>query len=223
MAQSSWALAWQHLSHHRSSSTSQWQARYTVRGEFSKQIVPNRFVQHLSADVDSNALKQDIDQLVQDHGLQDAVQISLTSMSGEDDFTCTIGRIAEVKYPERAYRTPLKCLAGTYLESIIKQYPEYYRWRVLKLPPRTVYSIHHDSINGWENHRLHIPVVTNPHAYLTFFEDIVSHDHVDHRDAKMIYLHPNNVYNVNTTSLHSAGNYGTQDRIHIVAVKYQSR
>ena len=45
--------------------------------------------------------------------LKDLDQISLTSVSGDDDWTCSVGRIANLDHPERFYSTINKSLAFT--------------------------------------------------------------------------------------------------------------
>jgi hypothetical protein len=88
----------------------------------------------------------------------------------------------------------------------------------MKVIPRATYSIHPDGLPFRENIRLHIPVITNSKAFLTFY-DVMPGD-----DTTVRVYHANlkagNSYEVNTTKLHTAVNYGDHDRYHIVGVKY---
>ena len=84
---------------------------------------------------------------------------------------------------------------------------------MLRLDSHSNYSIHSDSDNGKKNIRVHIPVITNPDAYLMFFDE--------RTEPKMYHLEAGCSYRVNTTGFHSAINFGWQDRYHIVGVKYE--
>lgn len=148
-------------------------------------------------------------------------QLSLTSVTGEDDWTCSTGRISECKFNERLYRTVNKSLRGTYIEECINRYPEYYRWRVMFLAPMSTYSIHRDSLSdGMNNYRLHIPVRTNKDSFLCFYDDKPQSGET--LDVRYEHLETGNSYRVNTTGLHTAINHGYEMRIHIVGVTYES-
>lgn len=160
-------------------------------------------------------LLRELQSIIEKYNLSDHRQISVTSEHGENDFQCSTGRMANLKKPESFYNKLNKSFRGSYVEQCIAAYPDYYRWRFLKLPGRTCYSIHHDNDSvhhpDKKNIRLHIPVLTNNHAFMIFF-----HDH----DVSYVHLRKNNVYKVNTSLIHSAVNHGDQDRIHLVGVSY---
>ena len=167
----------------------------------------------------------DVDRLVSSMvALQDLVdghhmpQISLTSATGEDEWTCCNGRLTDLKFPEKYYAKVNKSLVGTYIGDLIEKYDKYYRWRLLRLAPMTTYSVHRDSLNRKTNLRLHIPVITNNDALMTFQSNkpqdgattIVNNYH----------LKAGNAYVTDTSSWHSAVNYGSEPRYHIVGVRY---
>ena len=56
-------------------------------------------------------------------------------------------------------------------------------------------------------------MVTNPNAYMMFFDEVT--------EPKMYHLEAGSTYQVNTTGLHSAINFGWESRYHIVGVKYE--
>lgn len=171
------------------------------------------------SNINSQRLEDDILKILLDNNLQSNPQVSITSITGNDDWFCSVGKIHNLKSPERYFSTLNKSFAGTYVQELLEQYPEYYRWRLMKLEPRHTYTIHQDSVADKTNLRLHIPVVTNPGAYLCFFNEIPSSG----KDLNVRYEHleAGNSYVVNTTGLHTAVNYGTQARYHIVGVRYE--
>jgi len=112
-----------------------------------------------------------------------------------------------------------KSLRGTSVEDFISNYSEYYRWRLMTLEPKTTYSIHSDGLPGNKNLRLHLPLQTNSQSFLCFYDRPV------HSGSQLVHhynLLVNNVYEVNTTGLHTAVNYGNNTRYHLVGVRYES-
>jgi hypothetical protein len=177
-------------------------------------------VQIVHSDIDHERLSLELLQLLTDQELHNYDQISLTSITGDDDWLCSVGKMKDLAYPERYYSVLNKSLAGSYLQEVIDRYPAYYRWRMMKLSAKTTYTIHSDSDGIQQNLRLHIPVISNPDCYLCFF---------DHRpksgqliEVRYEHLEPGCTYQVNTSGLHSAVNYSYQDRYHLVGVKYES-
>jgi hypothetical protein len=73
------------------------------------------------------------------------------------------------------------------------------RVRMLMMKPRTTYSLHHDP-DAW---RVHIPLVTNPDAFVFV-------------DGKMWHLPVGHAYLVKVIDHHLAINAGTENRIHVV-------
>ena len=80
------------------------------------------------------------------------------------------------------------------------------------------YSIHRDGTDEFKNYRLHIPIQTNPEAFLAFFSSMPTSG-----ETCPIYfqhLECGAAYDVDTTDLHTAWNLGNADRYHIVGVRY---
>lgn len=147
-------------------------------------------------------------------------QVSLTSVTGEDDFFCSVGKIEQLEYPERAYKTVVKELQGSYVAEVIKEYSKYYRWRLLNLQYGQSYTIHSDNMHPTKrNKRLHIPIVTNPDAYFCYHSDKPE----DGKESTVKYHHLEigNVYEVDTSTLHNAINWGIEPRVHLVGVRYE--
>lgn len=174
-------------------------------------------VTKLDFETNPKLLKEALDSLLDNVGLtEDDIlalpQLSLTSVLGNDNWNESTGKIKDLRFPEKAYSEVNKSLKGSYIEELILAFPEYTRWRLLKLASRSNYSIHSDSKDGKQNIRLHIPVLSDPNAYLMFFDE--------RTEPKMYHLEVGSAYEVNTTGLHSAINFGNADRYHIVGVKY---
>jgi hypothetical protein len=177
-------------------------------------------VQLVDSDINAEKLKADVFKLLNDHKLFELQQVSLTSISGDDDWQCSVGKIHLLDRPERFYSTINKSLHGSYIEELINRYPKYYRWRLLRLLPRETYTVHADSNNQKANYRLHIPVVTNDQAYLSFCTSVPKN-----KSNVMFYfehLEVGNSYMVDTTNYHTAVNYGSETRYHIVGVRYEN-
>jgi hypothetical protein len=178
------------------------------------------YIRTVDTDIDHEKLLSQVESLLNDHSLWDYPQVSLTSISGNDDWQCSVGKLHKLEYPERFYSTINKSIKGTYIHGLIGRYQKFYRWRLLKLTGRSCYSIHSDRNAGNQsNIRLHIPVSTNPNAYLCFYPELP----VAGQDSTVRYEHllAGNSYEVNTTGLHTAINHGTEHRYHIVGVKYE--
>jgi len=178
------------------------------------------YVRLIDTNIDADLLKVEVFQLLNKHSLLDKQQISLTSITGDDDWEAGVGKIVNLPKPERLYSTVMQSLKGTYIEECIQRYSNYYRWRLLKLESRQTYSVHYDGDGVNQNFRLHIPVVTNPDSFLCFFDQrpqsgqsvTLRHEH----------LTAGNSYRVNTTNYHTAVNYGHETRYHIVGVRYEN-
>lgn len=177
------------------------------------------FVQLVDNDINVVAIQTDLEKLLSQHDLYYQNQISITSVMGDDDWTCSIGR-GNLKYKERFYSTLNKSLEGTYIGELVKRYDQFYRWRILKLLPKSTYSVH-DDFNGFDdNLRLHVPIVTNNDSFLCFFTGMPSSG----KQINVTYEHLElgKSYEVNTTGLHTAVNYGTEDRYHLVGIRYEN-
>ena len=178
------------------------------------------YIELIDSDIDHDRLWHEFCTVLNDHGLYDTQQISITSILGDDNWAESIGKIAKLKHPERLYRTLNKSFVGTYIEEIINRFPQYYRWRAMKLLPKTTYTVHADHNFQKTNIRLHIPVKTNEKCFQQFFEGRPTSG-----ECVTIYHEHLNVgcsYKVNTTNLHSAVNYGNDFRWHIVGVRYEN-
>lgn len=178
------------------------------------------FVELADTDIDVEKLKHEMFEFLDQHNLSNYQQVSLTSISGDNDWQCSTGKIHLLDKPERFYSTINRGLKGTYIESLINRYPNYYRWRLLRLEPRETYTVHADSQGNMLNYRMHIPIVTNDQAYLAFCTATPSN-----KSNIMFYfehLAAGNSYVVNTTNFHTAVNYGKETRYHIVGVRYEN-
>ena len=54
-------------------------------------------------DIDSHILWQDMYSVLVAHDLLDRNQVSLTSISGNNDWDCSVGKMKDLEYPERYY------------------------------------------------------------------------------------------------------------------------
>lgn len=179
------------------------------------------YVKLLDTHLNSKLLWDELYPILDNNGLTELNQVSLTSVGG-NNWTESTGKIKDLKHPERYYSTINQALKGTILETVLSSYKEFYRWRLLRLTPGQTYSIHSDSLNKQtRNIRLHIPLVTNPHSFLCFYDSMPSSG--SSSDVKFYHLEENSSYLVDTTGLHTAVNYGTTNRYHIVGVKYENR
>ena len=179
------------------------------------------YVRIADTDINHKLLHQQMEQFISDQSLENLSQISLTSIAGDDDWECTVGKLHLLDHPERFYSVINESLSGTYIHELISRYSKYYRWRLLRLTGRSCYSVHSDRNAGDKfNIRLHIPVITNPDAFLCFYPEKPSAG----KDLNIRHEHliAGNSYEVNTTGLHSAINYGIEDRYHIVGVRYEN-
>lgn len=176
----------------------------------------NNFVKEIKTHAFTETLFDELLKVIDDHNLQDAKQISLTSIDGNDDWTCSIGSILDLPYKEKFYSKINKSLEGTNIYNLIQENKQYYRWRAMKVPPHGTYTIHKDGKSTITNIRCHIPVVTNDQAYMIFFgED------KNNLNPSLYHFDCGKIYEVNTTHYHSALNFGSEDRWHIIGVKYE--
>jgi hypothetical protein len=178
------------------------------------------YIELIDSDIDEARLWYEFRTVLTDNELYDYNQISITSIDGSNDWFGSVGKIAKLKHPERYYSKLNKAFIGTYVEEILARYPQYYRWRAMKLLPKTTYTVHADHNFQKTNIRLHIPVKTNNKCFQQFFNGrpisgesvIIQHEH----------LNAGCSYKVDTTNLHSAVNYGDEFRWHIVGVRYEN-
>lgn len=179
------------------------------------------FVEPLDTNIDYKKLQSELFSLINDHSLHNQNQISLTSVLGNNDWNCSTGRITELNFKEFYYKKINEALRNTYIESCINRYPEYYRWRALIMPQKYSYSIHSDTISAdLKNYRIHIPVVTNSDSYMMFFDEYPKN--MQYNSVFFAHFELGYAYNVDTTGLHSAVNFGNNTRIHLVGIKYEN-
>ncbi len=176
------------------------------------------YINLIHSDIDNERLAKEVFELINEFNLQEHPQISLTSLAGENNWINSTGKRHLLKYPERYFNKINEYLKGSYIEQCIARYPEFYRWRIMKVIPRGTFGIHEDSLPHRQNIKMHIPVVTNNQAFITFY-DLLPKD-----DTTVTVYHANlkvgHSYEVNTTGLHTEINYGMEERYHLVGIKY---
>ena len=70
--------------------------------------------------------------IIRDHKLDNEHQISITSMEGNDDWYCSVGKLYELQHKEKFYSTINKSLEGSKIHQFIQSQPLYYRWRAIR-------------------------------------------------------------------------------------------
>lgn len=163
-----------------------------------------------------HAMYDELLDIIRDHKLDNEKQISLTSLEGQDDWLCSIGKLNELQHKEKFYSTINKSLHDSKIHEFIKSKGSYYRWRAMKMGPNKTYTIHKDGQPSVTNARCHVPLITNDQAYLMFFGK-----NKNNNQPTLHHLECGKVYEVNTTDYHTAVNFGNHDRWHIVGVKYE--
>lgn len=180
----------------------------------------NKYVTLLNSNIDIAQLKHDVFELLENYKLSDYDQVSLTSIDGTNDWHASTGKIFDLRLPEKYYAELNYGVRNTIIEKYIKEYSQYYRWRLLKVKGKQTYSVHSDGVANKVNKRIHIPVTTNEHCFMCFY----SNKPEDSMDVSVSHYHlqPGNAYEVDTTGFHTAVNYGNTDRYHIVGVRYEN-
>lgn len=128
-------------------------------------------------------------------------QIMCQNLFDEDDYITGIGKLDTLEIQnERQYKHVQKRLKGTLIEKLILQHNAY-RTRIIILPPKTCYSIHHDL-----SPRLHVPIVSNEQNWMIWPQ----HSQCEH-------LSPGSVYYTDTRLPHTFINGdNTLKRIHLI-------
>jgi len=163
-----------------------------------------------------HAMYDELLDIIRDHKLDEEHQISLTSMEGNDDWLCSVGKLYELQHKEKFYSNINKSLQGSKIHQLISSMPNFYRWRAMLMSPGHAYSVHKDGQPNVTNVRCHIPLITNDQANLMFFGK-----NLYNKKPVLYHLECGNVYEVNTTDYHTAVNFGSHDRWHIVGVRYE--
>jgi hypothetical protein len=182
----------------------------------------DQYVKLIKENFDPSEIQKDIDKFLTELDLWHHDQISLTSHTGKNDWQCSVGKIFDLEYPEHIYSKINNYFKNTSIEKLIFEYKDYYRWRLMKINPRSIYTIHRDGTasDDVKNLRIHIPVITNDHAYLMFYDKHPK----DNNSVNVTYhnLKAGNIYEINTTNFHTAVNHGSEPRWHIVGVRYEN-
>lgn len=177
------------------------------------------YINKLSIQIDQKQLLEDVEHILGLTPLWPNQQISLTSITGDDDWDCSIGKIADLNYKEHEFTTINNSIKDRYIGSLIESLaPNYCRWRIMNKARRTCYSVHHDGTDHVM--RLHIPVITNDQNFLMFYTDQPNaSDTGTDISIKHYNLETGSAYLMRTNYLHSAVNFSNEDRIHIVATQ----
>lgn len=124
-----------------------------------------------------------------------------TLADSQEDYKTGIGRIDELDHrDEKLYKFIQPDLKGTLIEQLITKYGGF-RTRILKLGPKSCYSVHQDPTP-----RIHIPIVTSEQCWMVW-----------PYKATSIHLKEGRAYWTNTTETHTFLNGDSElERIHIV-------
>lgn len=147
--------------------------------------------------------------------------VSITSLDGEDDWTYSTQKTADLSVQESELNVLNKSLKGSYYEELISLYPDFYRWRVLCMPGKRTYNVHQDSkLNqgNLSNIRIHIPMITNEQCFFQFWDGKPEAN--KQSIVRSYHLEVGKAYEVNTSNFHTAVNFGTEFRYHLIGVKY---
>ena len=129
---------------------------------------------------------------------------------------------------ESLYTEINRGLMGTYTAELMAQFPEFYRWRLLRSRSGQILNVHRDKpgfvrkAQGSANdyfiqERLHIVIRTNPMCYMMFCDDMPQ---PDTQTTAHYYQFPKNTCWLFDTSVpHTAMNFSYQDRYHLTAVR----
>ncbi|MDA8915668.1 hypothetical protein N9I01_00415, partial [bacterium] len=172
--------------------------------------------------IDIERLYKEMSLFLSSHNFWEQRQISITSITGDNDWTASIGKIADLDSPERMYSQLNKDLEGTYIAELVAYYKKYYRWRLLHIPPGQTYSIHSDAFPqnlSKINKRIHIPICTNADSYFCYYGDKPS-DGVE-TTVRFHHMPVGSTYEVDTNNYHTAVNFGKTSRYHLVGVRYE--
>jgi hypothetical protein len=128
-------------------------------------------------------------------------QTSLQHKLNEEPWTSGVGKSSgnELDYSEI---NPF--FKDTVFEDVINKY-YLKRTRLMWVDPYSCYSMHRDNTV-----RIHIPIITNPNCYFVF------------KAGEVIHLPSENVYQVNTTKLHTFINCSDNPRLHLIGVPYKA-
>ena len=75
--------------------------------------------------IDSDLLWQSVETFISHNLLWDYNQLSVTSIDGDNDWTCSAGKIADLKYPQKAYSQCIKWFKDSPVQDVINKYNNY--------------------------------------------------------------------------------------------------
>ena len=105
------------------------------------------YINKLSLQIDQKQLLEDVEYILGLTPLWPNQQISLTSVTGEDDWDCSIGKIADLQHKESDFTVINNSIKDLYIGQLIESLaPNYCRWRIMNKARRTCYSVHHLSL-----------------------------------------------------------------------------
>lgn len=166
--------------------------------------------------VDVDRLQSEVSVIRREHGGE--IQVCINNKGTDNDFVSGNGKSDN----PQIYKHLNSRFKGTYISELISNFPEYFRWRIMCIKPKSTYSIHADHyfMEKFENIRVHIPVITNPDSYLVFFNNELSQQGTE--TIEYYNLQAGNIYKANTSRLHTAFNFNeSSERIHIVGETFQ--
>lgn len=166
--------------------------------------------------VDVARLQSEVSVVRREHGGE--IQVCINNKGTDNDFLSGNGRCSN----PMVYKHLNSRFDNTYVSELINQFPEYRRWRIMCIKPKSTYSIHADHYNTekYNNIRIHIPVITSPKSYLVFFEEEFGEQ--GKQTIEYFNLKAGNIYQANTSNLHTAFNFHEDsERIHIVGESFE--
>jgi hypothetical protein len=96
------------------------------------------YINKLSIQIDQKQLLEDVEHILGLTPLWPNQQISLTSITGNDDWECSIGKIANLNYQEHEFTAINNSIKDRYIGSLIESLaPNYCRWRIMNKARRT--------------------------------------------------------------------------------------
>lgn len=130
---------------------------------------------------------------------------------------------------ESLYTEICQGLTGTYTAELMSQYPEFYRWRLLRSRSGQILNVHRDKpgfirrahqgsdSQSYIQERIHIVIKTNPLCHMMFCDDMPE---PDTKTTAHYYQFPKNtVWLFDTSVPHTAMNFSYEDRYHLTAVR----
>ena len=99
------------------------------------------YINKLSLQINQKELLDDVEYILGLTPLWPNQQISLTSVTGNDDWDCSIGKIADLQHKESDFTVINNSIKDRYIGQLIESLaPNYCRWRIMNKARRTCYS-----------------------------------------------------------------------------------